>query len=201
MVPSLIILTLSIIKLRKSALLIFLTQWGLHLSIISTLLSIECGRMRNVGKTTIKRWCAIILQVTFVVQVLIVMIYWIVLHPLVVQNLKIDEEPFLWYHLIFIHSLPFANVFSNVVFSRVVFIPSHCTYLSIIGWSYSIVNFIGAQYRGQPLYPFLKWQDYKSLIFCLLFNVFAVLLFHLMTIITIKFKKRPTDYNRKIKLD
>jgi hypothetical protein len=64
LIPPVIILILSIIKLRKSALFIFLTQWGLHLSIISTLLTMECARAKNIGNLKLKRLTAVILEVT-----------------------------------------------------------------------------------------------------------------------------------------
>ena len=93
--------------------------------------------------------------------------YWPILHP------KIDSyvtpgDNFLLYHMYCVHSLPFFSSLINVLVSRVNFIPSHDIYYMISGACYSVANFLGTCYRGKPLYPFLDWTDYKSVLFCVI---------------------------------
>jgi hypothetical protein len=58
-----------------------------------------------------------------VTQVIIVGVYWPLLHRLFLEKLasqpEMEDAVFLYYHMIFIHSLPFLAVFLNVVCSRV----------------------------------------------------------------------------------
>ena len=168
LIPCLIIFTLSLIKLRYSSLIIFLTQWGNHLVILAQILTIQSGMFKYSKHLKLKRLAAVTMQVAFVTQIIIVSIYWPKLHHLALK--KIEEEQniafrtYLYYHMLFIHSLPFVGILINVILSRVVFIPGHCIYLAFTGMCYNVVNYLGVKYRGHPLYPFLPWTDYKSVL-------------------------------------
>ncbi|CDW82342.1 UNKNOWN [Stylonychia lemnae] len=167
-IPSILIFILSLIKLRYSSLVIFLTQWANHIVIISFILSIYSGTFKYQHNLKLKRYAAISTQLAFVMQLIVVSIYWPLLHKLAMEKIMetTDEvmRTYLIYHMLFIHSIPFAAVTINVICSKVIFIPGHCTYLIMVALLYSFVNYCGVKYRGHFLYPFLKWEDYKSFV-------------------------------------
>lgn len=101
---------------------------------------------------------------------------------------------YLYYHMLFIHSLPFVGVLFNVIFSRIVFIPGHCVYLSLTGLCYCVVNFLGVKYRGHVLYPFLPWTDYKSVIISLGIVIAASVIYMTVCLIIKAIKQLPRDY-------
>jgi len=43
LIPPMLIFMLTLLKIRRSAMFIFLTQWGLHLSLVATILTIQAG--------------------------------------------------------------------------------------------------------------------------------------------------------------
>ena len=143
----------------------------------------------------LKRVTAILLEVTLVTQVLIVGVYWPVLHHLVLDKLKTESDAvFLYYHMIFIHSVPFLAILFNTMLSRTVLIPGHCLYVVLVGFIYCFFNYAGVRYRGHALYPFLPWEDYKSILVCIVLLVFGAILYQIVCFIIIKIKKRPIEY-------
>ena len=79
--------------------------------------------------------------------------------------------------MITVHSLPFLAILINVLISRVNFIPSHGIYYMIEGALYSVTNFFGCLYRKHVLYPFLPWTDYKSVLVCIMLDIFCGVLY------------------------
>jgi len=114
--------------------------------------------------------------VAFLCQILIVAIYWGYLHPLVREGLD-PSERFLHFHLRVVHSLPFLSLLVNLILSRMVFIRKHAVYICFLGLGYSVANYLGTLYRKKPLYPFLKWEGFESIVFCVIFVLGACILF------------------------
>ena len=88
-------------------------------------------------------------------QVIIVVVYWSVLHNGVVRDIAPLGDDILYFTVVHIHWIPFAAVAINVTLSRTVLIPSHYMYIIYFGSIYLVVNYIGTLIRGKPLYPFL----------------------------------------------
>jgi hypothetical protein len=118
-----------------------------------------------------------------------------VLHPLAKEIIKPDEV-YLYWHMVTVHSLPFLTVFTNLIISRTVFIPSHCVYVMGLAIAYSCMNYVGCLYRGHPLYPFLKWEDINSILFCMVMAVFGGVLAQISCMATSVLKKKPTQYGK-----
>jgi len=57
---------------------------------LSALLSIHAGRNVNAHRQTLKRVTAVLIQLTFAAQVIIVGVYWPFLHHLVLEKLKTE---------------------------------------------------------------------------------------------------------------
>ena len=101
---------------------------------------------------------------------------------------------YLYYHMLFIHSVPCIAISINLILSRVSFVPAHCKYLSATGLGYCIVNFLGVKYRGHVLYPFLPWTDFKSIIISVGIVVAATVIYMFVCIIVGLIKMKPKDH-------
>ena len=66
--------------------------------------------------------------------------------------------------MIHIHYLPCVVMLINDILSRNVFVPTHVWKLTGFGVFYNFVNFVATKYRGTPLYHFLTWEDWTSLL-------------------------------------
>ena len=112
-------------------------------------------------------------------------IYWPFLHHLILEKLNSNTDDsnrygtdpvFYYYYIHVIHSVPFIAMLINVYLSQVTFIPAHGLYLMLGGIAYGPVNYAGTLYRGHWLYPFLTWNDYRTLvIFAVCLVVFFIL--------------------------
>lgn len=140
------------------------------------MLTIECAKDKNINNKRLKRWTSILLEITFGTQVLIVVVYWLVLHKQFLAS-PLADDPFVFIHMHIIHSLPFITVLLNIIISKTNFIPSHCVYFVLEGFLYSIVNYLGVRYRGHVLYPFMKWDDFSTVIVCFFLLMFGAILF------------------------
>ena len=90
--------------------------------------------------------------------------YWAVLHSLVVEELeKMETFDYIAYYIfIVVHIQPFISILIQIYVSKVKFISSHRFYMIPLGIVYLSVNLFGTKYYGEPFYPFLTWEDYKS---------------------------------------
>jgi hypothetical protein len=138
------------------------TRWGAIAVLIQLVLSIYIGAKRSPASPKILKATAILAEMSFASQILIVGVYWALLHEFVMKEIAHLEDPWMEFLFIYAHVWPGAAIFSNVLMSDVSFIKSHNKYMIPVGIIYLIVNLLGTLIRGQPVYPFLSWKDYKS---------------------------------------
>lgn len=96
-------------------------------------------------------------------------VYWLVLakvdfRELELHNHNLDYKNYLWWNKVLCHSTPFLSSLINVIISRLVFVPGHLLYMFVIGVFYLITNYYGTLGWGKPIYFFLTWEDYTSVI-------------------------------------
>ena len=85
------------------------------------------------------------------------------MHPIVMKEIENDHIVVYWI-MILIHTWPCFAVFLNIAISRFVFIPSHAIYFWYFAPFYMVMNYIGKEMRGRPVYPFLDWKDYMTIV-------------------------------------
>lgn len=78
------IFLMSLFRSRPIGLLIYLTNWGSHMTLATSIMIILAAKNQN--DATFQRVTAILMQVTFLAQVLIVGVYWAVLHRYVIER-------------------------------------------------------------------------------------------------------------------
>ncbi len=76
-------------------------------------------------------------------------------------------------------------------------IPGHSLYALAVSALYCFVNYLGVLYRGHPLYPFLPWTDYKSIIVAIGLTIFSFIVFHLLCFVTAYLKRKPLISSNK----
>ena len=106
-----------------------------------------------------------------------------------------------WWHKVLIHILPFAFSFINLALSKGVFVPGHALFTILIGCVYIPINCFGTLTRGEPLYFFMPWNDYKTLAIAAIIFLFACLVQQVVCFVTIKLKTRPIDSLIKTRTD
>ncbi|TNV76269.1 hypothetical protein FGO68_gene7507 [Halteria grandinella] len=142
------------------------------------------------------------MEITCLAQVLIVGVYWAVLHRYVEQRFAqlqvIDGyAQFVYYRMIIVHSVPGFVILTHLVTTRAVLIPGHSLYLMLFGMGYLAINYMGTVYRGNPVYPFLTWTDSRSAYVCLGLGLGAFVLYHFIAMITAIARKKPLEQDRK----
>ncbi|CDW89078.1 UNKNOWN [Stylonychia lemnae] len=174
LIPSLLTFIGGMFVLSPLDMFLFFTNWGMHIVNISLILSILAKTDRWRKNLAFKKWAGILNEIAFISQFAIVTIYWPVLHSYsleIVEKIRVEHPDMAWkvHHLIiYLHSIPALSIFLNVFISKLVFFYEHARGLVIYSTVYYIVNFLGTKYRGKPIYPFLTWEDWWSLVICII---------------------------------
>ena len=159
--------------------LIYMTNWGNQLAIVSTALTLYLGKDHH-GKIQIKNArrlvAATVLTLEFglAMQIMVMIVYWPLIHDYVMEDIKGLNDDVVYWIMILIHSWPFLTVFLNVAMTKTIFIYEHYRYLLYVGVIYTIINFVATKVKGKPLYDFLHWNDMSSLIYAIFLNVIAI---------------------------
>jgi len=138
------------------------TRWGAMAVQIQLILSIYIGSLKTKPTPKLLKITAIITEMCLSSQILIVGIYWTLLHDFVMQSIVHLNDQWVEFLFVYVHVWPGVAILLNVVFSDLRLIPSHSRYMIPVGLLYLIVNFVGTIIREEPVYPFLTWKDYKS---------------------------------------
>ncbi|CDW72364.1 UNKNOWN [Stylonychia lemnae] len=100
--------------------------------------------------------------------------------------------------LIDIHIYPFLTMFINVAITQIVFEAGNVIYSMIYGLFYCFINYLAVQYRGgKPIYDFLHWKDYTTILICLVIMALKAFLFILISKILAKFRLQPEMMSEK----
>ncbi|CDW85995.1 UNKNOWN [Stylonychia lemnae] len=164
----------------------YFTCWGMHIVNIAIVLSIMAKSDMYRNNINFKRIAGIFNEIAFISQFAIVAIYWPVLHE---ESLKIVEKhqaqnpEWAWkFHqlMIYIHIVPAISIFLNVLVSKLVFFYEHSKMMVIYSITYFFVNFVATKLRGSPVYPFLPWEDWFSLVVCLIIMIPNILVYYIV---------------------
>ena len=77
----------------------------------------------------------------------------------------------------FDHSLPLACLVIDYIINAVPFARRHLAGILVFALGYILINFLVVKISGKPVYPILKWNDWASVILCIMILVFSVVLF------------------------
>ena len=119
-----------------------------------------------------------------VVNTMITVVYWTVLHKQVVESRVKRHGEFFRVTTTLHHSFPLIVSIFEVILSKHDFVYSDVFYMMIIGHAYTLNNFLQTKLIPSRVpYPFLKYEDYDSIVVLLFFTVANTIFY--ITIVTI----------------
>ena len=74
--PTLLLLIVSLIKLRKSNLLVYLTQWANAVTFLAMILTFLAGQRRNRKRMSLQRSAAVTFQMALFLSLNVTLVYW-----------------------------------------------------------------------------------------------------------------------------
>ena len=116
----------------------------------------------------IKTFSLFLFECTFGIQFMIVLMYWSVLHPLVMERLEAIAAHDLIVMNWVVHILPPASIFFNVIFSNIKFRYSHVAFNILMNLIFFVGNYYGVMHfnNGETMYPFFPWAtDFEQSVF------------------------------------
>ena len=119
------------------------------------------------------------MQMALIFQMIIVPVYWTMIHEQDVVP-KFGDKPRLMMFMYWVHIWPGIAALFNVIISKSLFINSYYKFLLGVGVFYMFVNFVGTKVSGKPLYSFLPWTDWTSLVISMSLIGLALLSYYLV---------------------
>ena len=86
-------------------------------------------------------------------------------------------------HTYVVHSVPPICTLIYMLISNTILMRRHVLILAIMVPLYSYSNYLAVAARGSPLYWFLTWEDYTSILICALIGTIFMSLFYLTAVI------------------
>jgi len=145
--------------------MIFLTNWGLHMTFISISLNSQAAtdQIQNPGKVTglkFFRWrfAVLLFQVTITTEIVLSTIFWALLWN------PPAEKRFIDYFNITTHLGPAIFLILDFLMQKWIFKYNHIVVIFGVLISYTVFNFSYVKYYGHVIYPILTWEDMSSFI-------------------------------------
>ena len=164
-----------------------MTLWGSQATVIVTALSIY--QTSYGGSPTLNKTIQYIMEFTLNMQVIITVVYWSVLHEWLMNI--IADKPILIFINIWIHILPFVVMAINVGLSKIRFKYERWTVTGVTSCVFMVFNFAGVKILGEPLYPFLTWNDFQSIINAVALFAFVIASYFFTTFLVNKLTLYP----------
>jgi hypothetical protein len=139
----------------------------------------------------------ITLEFGLIIEIMVVVVYWPWVHPSVLEEILPLNDSIIYWTMIWIHIWPFIAMVVNVGMSKTVFIYRHYQYVVVLGIIYAVTNFIGTKIKGKPLYPFLLWEDWTSIV-VMSGLILVGVGFYLTVCYVVNSLKRVKRFDRKI---
>ena len=169
----------------------YFTNWALLLTTVWVVLSILCARDTQVyqNRPGLLALHHIFFEVAVIFNLVIMVVYWPMLHESVVTYCYQKGEMMKLYHNHFVHTFPFITIALNFLFSDVIISASHTKALLPIAITYGYKNYQATIQMGEPVYWFLDWKDHWTLIIFGGITAGAMLVFYLLSWMTYSLKR------------
>jgi len=153
--------------------LVFFTNWSLLATFFTVNIGIVLSRNPQYTHTTAQNLHAIhhlLYTLSLFSAPVVFIVYWGVIHTKHLQELdrKYKHDPWLlehkYIHTYVVHVVPPFCALIVMLITDTVLIRRHFRALIYLGIMYAYSNYRGVCIKGEPLYWFLTWEDYTSLI-------------------------------------
>ena len=121
----------------------------------------------------------------------VVTVFWPMLFHVVI--LKVAGDQLKIFNVYWAHIVPGLSVVVNFLLTDVKLRAKHCIVLPIPGILYATVNYFETKSRGTPLYWFLTWKDYTSVVISFGLITGCMLVFVGLSALTVAMKQSVND--------
>ena len=104
----------------------------------------------------------------------VVILYWGLIHSkhlVEIEEKYREEDPALCdakiVHAYVVHIVPPLSSLILCLATNTVLLRRHVRHLNVLGVIYLTSNFVSTQLKGEPVYWFMHWRDYSTLLVCL----------------------------------
>ena len=182
-----------------TSLAVYLTNWGMLCTILHLTLTIKCASDLKVkNKISLLGWNHIIFELTLILELVITVVYWTIIHHVIIVEEVLELVIF---QLYLVHAFPFFSMVVNFLITDVVLIRSHQVKFLYIALIYLLVNFAATKIRGKPVYHFLTWEDLNSLYIFLGISLGALFVFNFLVTFSELLKGRKANEKSSIDKD
>ena len=141
----------------------FFTNWGVVTTLITALFLTYCGSHGDsITQQKGKLACMhIIFEVAFAFNLIIVTVYWTVLHVHVIDDFEGASRLAMY----LTHIFPAISLYFSWLSSENLYLSaSHHILFLPIAIAYSIFNYYVTKLIGKPIYYFITWEDHTTLL-------------------------------------
>ena len=167
--------------------LCYLSNWLTFATIILITLQIVASNDPNINnRPGLLAAVHICFEFTFIFNLCVISIYWTIIHPTEILKYEGFAQIFYMYYS---HIAPAFVTLCCYLLLDVRFKASHANPFVLTSLVYGVINYAITKYTGKPIYDFLDWKDYKSLVLFLCLN--ACFYAFYMAIVRLSFWLKP----------
>ena len=161
-------LSMSLSLFPPKRLLTMFTNWAQMITELGLILVIFYGQKRDINscKGTLA-FIHIILELALAFNIVVVIVYWCMLHP----KVKLEYEGYRLLHMYLVHIFPAVSLLLTLKTIHFNLYEKHWIFLVMLGNIYAPFNYLETKARGKPVYWFLTWESYDS--FIILFVIYG----------------------------
>ena len=175
-------------------LLKYLTNWMLIFNTLFLFASLMCDKLGNKASQTLLAVHHILFQLVVPGHILVVSVYWSILHEKELQKREgLEGKELEIINLYIAHILPIVGCFGNFLITDVCMKSSHSKVLIPIAVAYAVVNYLETKSRGEPLYFFLTWEDETTIYIYTVITLITIAAFHVLAYITYSIKRSKSN--------
>ena len=152
---------MSLIAIPAFAMLILLTNWIVITTTLTVFLLILWASDPHISQ---KKGKLAVLHLLYSVSLVLsqcFLIYWVFIHPFSEQ-----KDPFIQMHAILVHINPLISLAIVHWTTDIYLIESHWVSMVPIHCAYDVINFVVVRALGKPLYWFIDWTSFHSVVYC-----------------------------------
>ncbi|CDW79984.1 UNKNOWN [Stylonychia lemnae] len=203
LIPSLLTFFAALSILDTVRLFLYFTDWGMHITNISIILTILASSSDKCKSSLrFREFSGYLTELALISQFIIITIYWTTIHIKVIEYTeelaKTDPNHAYYYYqlMIYKHFLPGLCALLNVIISEIIFVPYHLKYMIVYGMVYCLVNYTCTKILGGPLYHFLTWEDYWSIVICVGITIPNALVYYVFCKIIRFLRLKPLNIDK-----
>ena len=137
----------------------------MEITILHILLAIWFSFDKNIDKKPgMLALYNIVAELCLIFNFIVMLVYWSIIHHKEIHRFMYNN--WVYSHMYIIHLTPALSFIANFGVSNYRIVGSYWKFLAPLGVVYCIINYLETLKRGEPLYWFITWEDYKTPLLC-----------------------------------